>query len=58
LGSPLLGFFQIMAKRMKEAIEGRLNRAVSEVDGVLPQNEYRDLTMRARWDLIQMFHES
>ena len=47
-----------MAKRMKEAIEGRLNRAVSEVDGVLPQNEYRDLTMRARWDLIQMFHES
>ena len=47
-----------MAKRMKEAIEGRLNRAVSEVDGVLPQNEYRDLTMRAPWDLIQMFHES
>jgi hypothetical protein len=58
LESPLLGFFQIMAKRMKEAIEGRLNRAVSEVDGVLPQNEYRDLTMRAPWDLIQMFHES
>jgi hypothetical protein len=54
----LLGLFQTIATRMEEAIEGRLTRAASEVVGVLPQNEYRDLSMRAPWDLIRMFHES
>jgi hypothetical protein len=58
LESPMWGFFQSMADRMEASIEGRLNRAISEVNEGLPQNEYRDLTMRAPWDLIQMFRES
>jgi len=58
LEPPLRDFFQSMAARMEEAIEGRLNRAVSELKGGLPRSEYGTLVMRAPWDLIQMFHES
>jgi geranylgeranyl pyrophosphate synthase len=58
LEPPLWSFFQSMAKRMEEAIEGRVKRAISEVDGLLPQSEYRALIMRAPRDLIQMFYES
>jgi hypothetical protein len=56
LEPPLRGFFRSMATRMEEAIEERLRGAVSEVEGLLPQNEYADLTKRAPWDLIGMFH--
>jgi hypothetical protein len=57
LEPPLLGFFRSMATRMDEEIERRLDQAVSEVGGALPQNEYGDLSTRAPWELIQMFQK-
>jgi geranylgeranyl pyrophosphate synthase len=58
LEEPLLSFFQRTVTAMEAEIERRLSRAISEVEGVFPRNEYQGLAKKAPWDLIRMFHES
>jgi geranylgeranyl pyrophosphate synthase len=51
-------FFQVAAKLMKKEIERRLQAAVSEIAGSLPENGYSEVVRQAPWDLIRMFNES
>ena len=52
----LIEYFEIVADRMKDEIERRLELAVAEIDTYFPQNEFGYLALLAPRDLIRMFN--
>jgi hypothetical protein len=56
--SVLLDYFRASAELMEREVERRVQSAVSQIETVLSDSAYSELTRKAPWDLIEMFKRS
>ena len=53
---PALEGLTAAARLMEEAVERRLEGALTEMEGVFPENPWGELVRKTPWDIIRMFN--